>query len=168
MDSGLKISVNGKQFDASLGDNAINIGGSDKKVELLNTPDKDIYTFSVNNKIYLVSTTPGDDGILKIHHDGNLYEIETKSAKEALLEKYMAGSGSGADKNKMIKSPMPGMVVKIECAIGDDIQKGDKPIVLEAMKMENALASPGAGKVKAINVKEGQAVEKNTVLIELE
>ncbi|MCC7050886.1 MAG: acetyl-CoA carboxylase biotin carboxyl carrier protein subunit, partial [Bacteroidia bacterium] len=51
---------------------------------------------------------------------------------------------------------------------GDKVTKGDALMVLEAMKMENILKSPGDGIIKKINVSKGQAVEKNTVLITFE
>jgi biotin carboxyl carrier protein len=62
---------------------------------------------------------------------------------------------------------MPGLVVNILVAEGDTIAKGDALLVLEAMKMENIIKSPGEGVVKKININKGQAVEKNQVLIEI-
>jgi biotin carboxyl carrier protein len=63
---------------------------------------------------------------------------------------------------------MPGLILRFEKNIGDEIKKGDSVLILEAMKMENILKSPGDGIVKNILVKQGQAVEKNQILIELE
>ncbi|MGQ3015496.1 MAG: biotin/lipoyl-containing protein [Flavobacteriales bacterium] len=51
---------------------------------------------------------------------------------------------------------------------GSEVKKGDPLIVLEAMKMENILRSPGDVKVKEIKVQKGAAVEKNKVLITFE
>jgi biotin carboxyl carrier protein len=67
-----------------------------------------------------------------------------------------------------MKAPMPGLVLDIKVATGDVIKKGDAVVVLEAMKMENNLKSPGDGTVKKVSVNKGQAVEKNQVLIEFE
>lgn len=164
----MTVEINGKEYKAEHKDGAIAIEGSPKEVELLSQPDRDVYHLRVNGTIYTVSTAKGDEGGTRIHHDGQMYETSIKGDREKLLLKYMEAAGGGISKDKQIKAPMPGLVVKINCSIGDEISKGDKAIVIEAMKMENALASPGAGKVKAINVKEGQAVEKNTLLIELE
>jgi biotin carboxyl carrier protein len=49
---------------------------------------------------------------------------------------------------------------------GDDVQKGDTLIILEAMKMENSIKSSGAATVKSIKVKKGESVEKNQVMIQ--
>lgn len=64
-----------------------------------------------------------------------------------------------------LKSPMPGLVLKIEAKPGDMLQKGDPILVLEAMKMENVLKAPAEVEVKEVLVKAGKAVEKNTVLV---
>ena len=62
---------------------------------------------------------------------------------------------------------MPGKVVKVLVAVGDEVKSGQGVVVVEAMKMENELKSPKDGKVKAVAVKEGQAVEAGQSLVTL-
>jgi len=64
----------------------------------------------------------------------------------------------------LLLSPMPGMIVKYEKNVGDKVNKGDTVVVLEAMKMENALPSPCDGTVKAINFSSGDNVAKGAAL----
>jgi oxaloacetate decarboxylase alpha subunit/pyruvate carboxylase subunit B len=61
-------------------------------------------------------------------------------------------------------APMPGMIISVAKNVGDTVEKGDTVIVLEAMKMENALPAPVSGTVKAINVVQGASVAKGAVL----
>ncbi len=63
-----------------------------------------------------------------------------------------------------VKAPMPGMVVSFAKQVGDSVEAGETVVILEAMKMENALPSPVAGTVKAINFSSGDSVAKNAVL----
>jgi oxaloacetate decarboxylase alpha subunit/pyruvate carboxylase subunit B len=63
-----------------------------------------------------------------------------------------------------LKAPMPGMIVKYEKQVGDAVSKGDTVVILEAMKMENALPAPADGTVKAINFSSGDSVGKDEVL----
>jgi biotin carboxyl carrier protein len=70
--------------------------------------------------------------------------------------------------DKIIKSPMPGSVVKLNVKEGDTVKEGDILIIVEAMKMENELRSPGNMQVKKVHVKEGDQVEGFVPLIELE
>ncbi|MFM9008534.1 MAG: acetyl-CoA carboxylase biotin carboxyl carrier protein subunit [Bacteroidota bacterium] len=83
------------------------------------------------------------------------------------LLKRLGMDGAGSQKTGHLKAPMPGLVVEVPVSEGQMINKGDTLLVLEAMKMENALKAAADATVKKILVNKGQAVEKNTVLIEL-
>ncbi|MCP4351035.1 MAG: pyruvate carboxylase subunit B [Desulfobacterales bacterium] len=63
-----------------------------------------------------------------------------------------------------LTAPMPGMIVSFEVEVGDSVSEGDTLVILEAMKMENALQAPASGTVKAINFKSGDSVAKGDVL----
>lgn len=101
--------------------------------------------------------------VIKIN--GSRYEIDLKDKMDLLLEKLgMTQAVSSAIKN--ITAPMPGLILQLHVKEGDEVKKGDAIMVLEAMKMENTLKSPGDGIVKNILVKAGDSVEKNQVLID--
>jgi biotin carboxyl carrier protein len=70
--------------------------------------------------------------------------------------------------SKQILAPMPGKVMDILVKTGDEVLEYQEVLVLEAMKMENAIPSPEAGKVKAILVKKDDTVAAKQVLMELE
>jgi oxaloacetate decarboxylase alpha subunit/pyruvate carboxylase subunit B len=63
-----------------------------------------------------------------------------------------------------LKAPMPGMIVKYQKSVGDAVTVGETVVVLEAMKMENALPAPVGGTIKAVNFASGDSVQKNDVL----
>jgi oxaloacetate decarboxylase alpha subunit/pyruvate carboxylase subunit B len=63
-----------------------------------------------------------------------------------------------------LTAPMPGMIVKYEKEVGDSVEKGETVLILEAMKMENALPAPVSGTIKAVNFGSGDSVAKNAVL----
>jgi len=63
-----------------------------------------------------------------------------------------------------LTAPMPGMIVKYEKKVGDAVSEGETVVILEAMKMENALPAPVGGTIKAINFDNGENVAKNAVL----
>ena len=69
---------------------------------------------------------------------------------------------------KVVEAPMPGNIFKIQVKPGDAITKGQSVVILEAMKMENNIASDYAGTVKRIFVKEGTSVQAGAKLIEIE
>ena len=63
---------------------------------------------------------------------------------------------------------MPGKVVKVLVAPGDDLKAGAPVVVVEAMKMENELRAPRDGKVREVKVQDGQTVEANQPLVFIE
>jgi len=82
-----------------------------------------------------------------------------------------AGSGGAMadeDTDGIILPPMPGKVIKVLVAEGDEVKKGDGLIIVESMKMENELSAPTDGKVKKVHVAEGEQVNLDQPLIELD
>lgn len=100
--------------------------------------------------------------ILKIN--GQKQEVQLKDRYDLLLEK-LGMADLASQKINQVKAPMPGLIFDIKVSEGSEVKKGDPIMVLEAMKMENILKSPGDGVVKTITVKKGDSVEKNQVLI---
>ena len=74
----------------------------------------------------------------------------------------------GGAEEKDVRSMMPGKVVELLVNEGDQVEKDQSVIVIEAMKMENEIRAAVAGTVKAIHVEAGQVVESGELLIELE
>ena len=101
-----------------------------------------------------------------------LYNNQKYSAKitepmDELL-KSMGLENALVQKISEVKAPMPGLVLDVLVSPGDSVEIGQKILVLEAMKMENAIKSPTAGVVASVNVSKGQAVDKNFILIRFE
>ncbi len=67
-----------------------------------------------------------------------------------------------------LEAPMPGKVIAVKATAGQVVAKGDELLVVEAMKMENALRAPRAGVVKTVRVRVGDMVQPGLVLVELE
>ena len=63
-----------------------------------------------------------------------------------------------------LRAPMPGMIVSYQKNVGDTVAEGDTVLILEAMKMENALPAPASGTIQAINFSSGDTVAKGDVL----
>lgn len=63
-----------------------------------------------------------------------------------------------------VTAHITGTVWKIEKQVGDEVAEGDVIVILESMKMEMPIEAPGAGKITAIKVKEGEAVDEGAVV----
>lgn len=102
-----------------------------------------------------------------IRVNGQLYTTSIKEPIDQLLTN-MGMDLKAMQKAEPVKAPMPGMILKVLVTPGQQVNKGDGLIVLEAMKMENQLKATASGTVKAIKVAERTAVEKGAILIEME
>ncbi len=95
---------------------------------------------------------------------GELYAVRVQDERAYRLER-MRPSGVAVDGEAMVISPMPGIIVAVPVAVGDIVQRGDKVIILESMKMENELRAPCDGVVTHVLVAPGGAVEKDQPLV---
>lgn len=75
--------------------------------------------------------------------------------------------GPGSDGPQDINAPMPGKVIKLLVAQGDEVKEDQGLLVMEAMKMQNELRAPRAGRVEKIYVREGEGVETGAKLVRL-
>ncbi len=78
-----------------------------------------------------------------------------------------AGS-KAVDEEKVCRSPVSGIVVRVAAQVGQSLQTGDILLVLEAMKMETNITAPWAGKIANIGVKQGDGVQAGQVVVEFE
>lgn len=119
-----------------------------------------------NNKSYTIEVVQlnKEDKTAIIKVNGNLYNLSIKDQFDQLL-KQLGMDNLTANKIQQVKAPMPGLVLSVLVADGDEVKKGDNLLVLEAMKMENMIKSPTDGIVKKVAVQQGNKVEKNELLI---
>lgn len=121
------------------------------------------------NKSYQIDVVEADyeTKSFQLKVNNKMVELKAEDRFDVLLHQLGMDNLAAAALSEL-KAPMPGLVLDIPVKVGQEVAKDEPLAVLEAMKMENVLKSPGELKVKAIVVKKGQAVEKNQVLIEFE
>ncbi len=83
------------------------------------------------------------------------------SAAPVSAPKATAGS-------KTVTAPLPGAITKINVKVGDKVNTGDCVLMMEAMKMENSITAEASGVVKAILCKEGDQVQSDQALVEID
>ncbi len=163
----LNIKVDNQDFVFDLIAGTAMLNGQPVNADIIKL-EKDKYHVLIHNQSYTIE-------LLDKSESGKEMTVSVNRIKHvvAIRDQYDALlSQLGMDKlvtgkSNNIKAPMPGMVLQINVKEGDAIKKGDPLIVLEAMKMENIIKADGDGVVKRIGVSVKQAVEKNTLLIEL-
>ena len=97
---------------------------------------------------------------------GERVEVTLREERSRGIE-AVSGQGRPAVGGGTVRAPMPGLVVRIEVAEGQQVDAGAGLVVVEAMKMENELRAPRPGMVQTVHVAVGQAVEKGASLVTL-
>ncbi|MBA3970539.1 MAG: biotin/lipoyl-binding protein [Bacteroidetes bacterium] len=163
----LKVKVNNQQEHSIVLDNPSSgtINGKAFEWDVIEVKNGSFHVIK-DNRSFNVEVIKADatEKSFLVSVNGNKYQLSVKDKFDELL-KSLGFDNLNASKVNEIKAPMPGLVLDIRVAEGDQVKKGDPILVLEAMKMENIIKSPTDGTIKKINVKKGVAVEKNQVLI---
>lgn len=126
-----------------------------------------IYKVTLNGKIYEVEVEQGE-AVIQAEYDAAL-PVATPAVAEAPVSAPQTpsaptsapavGGGEG------VKSPFPGNVNAVKVAPGQAVKEGDVLVIVEAMKMENEITAPKAGKIGQVLVQKGATVETGAVLV---
>ncbi len=142
-----------------------------------------LYVVTLDGVEHAVDARKLEADFYSILYEGKSYEVSVEStglkyvvrhgAAEQVVELADASRGGRAELHKKggletVESVMPGKIVRVLCAPGDEVNAGQGLVVVEAMKMENEIGSPRSGRVKSVAVTPGQTVETGAPLVVLE
>jgi len=159
------VTIGGRKYQVSInGDlSDVKIDGRRIALDYRKLRNGKLYSLLADNINYEITLERSNGGYDAWHGSGQA-RIDVTDEKSERLNRLMLGSTAGS-KASALKAPMPGLVLKVEVAIGQHVKKGDGLVIVEAMKMENELRAHHPAVVKEIKVRSGQPVEKNQVLI---
>ncbi len=141
------------------------------------------YKYRINGNLYTVKVGDIDENLAKVEVNGVPYKVEIQKTDKPVtivskprpqaaprtedgskvIAKPVAAIGSF-----QVKAPLPGVVMSIPVKVGDTVKASDTVIMLEAMKMENAIHAGHDGKIASISVSVGDSVLDGAVLVTLE
>lgn len=111
----------------------------------------------------LARSTEGEGLTYEILIAGERFEVHVENERErALLGSLKSSQIAG---EIAVRAPMPGLVLNVLKEAGDEVERGETVVVLEAMKMENDLTSPHSGTIKEVRVSKGQTVNQGDILL---
>lgn len=123
---------------------------------------------TIGNEVHRVVARRGRQrGDYTLWVDGHRFDVEALDERTSAIRELSRHS-AGASGPAPLVAPMPGLIVRVNVKVGDAVAQGQGLVVMEAMKMENELRAVAAGTVRAIHATVGNAVEKGTVLVEME
>jgi len=111
-----------------------------------------------------------DDALPRQPHSGPYMPIPAtvQSSPVPTAKAHSEVSEPNVDEAKVCRSPVAGVVIKVNVQPGQELKTNDLIMVLEAMKMETNVTAPISGKVKSVRVKAGDAAKTNQILAEFE
>ncbi len=102
-----------------------------------------------------------------VHVDVGGQSVEFSLAEPPTVESAVAHAAAGDEGTSVLTAPMPGRVIAVRAIEGQAVRAGEPVVVIEAMKMEHAVASPIDGVVERLTVGEGDQVERGAVVAEI-
>lgn len=162
-----EVEINGDTIHVELDDNSefAIVNGDHVHFSILENSQHRLLV-RVGTKVYKCDNIIVTDESINFSMNGELLHTKIKDDEQLLLEK-LGFNTAKSDLKDLILAPMPGKILDISVSEGDNVEKGDSILILEAMKMENELKASMAGVIHLIQVKTGESVEKNQILLEI-
>lgn len=139
------------------------------------------FKFKINGNDYNVNITNIEGNIAELEVNGTPYKVEIdkelKQTKTPKIVRHVSVPSTdthptvaktqspGVATTGSIKSPLPGVILDVHIKVGDMVKRGQKILVLEAMKMENNIDSDKEGRVTEVKVNKGDSVLEGDVLV---
>ena len=160
--------LNGERREVEIEGDSVTLDGEATRAHLEEVDGTPVRLVTVGSEVHRVVFRRGSArGAYTLWVDGFRFEGEALDERTRAIRDLTAASSGPAGPAPVV-APMPGLIVRVNVSVGDAVQAGQGIVVMEAMKMENELRASAQGTVKAIHVAAGKAVEKGTVLVELE
>jgi propionyl-CoA carboxylase alpha chain len=164
------VALQGQSFDAVVkADRSgadVTIGDQRLRVESNWLPGQPLVRLSVDGTP-LVLKAARIPGGYRVRHRGADLKVHVRTPRQAELARLMLEKVP-SDTSKLLLCPMPGLIVKVDVAVGDEVQEGQTLCTVEAMKMENILRAERRGVVSKVNASVGDSLAVDDVIMEFE
>ena len=129
------------------------------------------FKFTINGNVYEVGIEAAENGKSNVNVNGKSYvvEVEADVMQATAVRRPVATPGAATKTTSgIMKSPLPGKVLKVLVSEGQVVKRGDVLMVIESMKMENNIAAQADGVVRSIKVAAEQSILQGDALLEIE
>ncbi|CAN5786641.1 hypothetical protein BH23GEM11_BH23GEM11_18100 [soil metagenome] len=146
---------------------ALEVDGEPMELELAPAVDNPVRSVRIGSRSVRVLASRDPSGTWTLEVGGRRYHAEVNDRGQEAVRQARRASGAGSGLAPL-KAPMPGLVMRVEVAVGDEVTAGQGLVIVEAMKMENELKAMAKARVRAVHAVPGAPVEKGMVLVEFE
>jgi len=163
----IELEIDGQMIEGefTLADGAaqLSFGGATREAQV-SEPEPGMFTVIINDRVYRCALEESPGGAVEVVVNGKRIPVAARDKKHL---RGQAGAAAASGQVKLL-APMPGKVVRVLLNAGDEVAARQGVLVVEAMKMQNEVQSPKAGKIAEIKVSEGQTVNAGDVLAVIE
>ncbi len=160
------VTVGGREFQVDVDGEQVVVDGRAYRAHLSPLPGTPLRHLLLGDRSLALALENTGRGVWRLDVHGLRHEVEVLDERTRHI-RSLTGSGPGRTGAGQLRSPMPGLVVRLLVEPGQTVDAGAGLVVLEAMKMENELRAQAPGRVAAVLVAPGQAVERGQPLVEL-
>lgn len=162
------VTIGERTFQVDLGSGGVTVDGVAHEVDLVRIEGGPVRSLLLDGASHRVSARRLGRETWDLHLRGRRVRADVVDERTRAIREITAAAGGGALGPRPIVAPMPGMVVRIDVEVGDTVRAGQGTVIVEAMKMENELKAEADAVVSRILVSEGEAVEKDQLLVDLD
>ena len=161
------VQVAGRIFRIDLDEHRLRVDGEPLDIELSPASEAGIRVARIGHRRLRVVAQREGEGRWRIRIGRAHHEVRVRDAGRGSAEGARPG-GVGEDGHRVLRAPMPGLVVRIGVSPGDVVEPGSGLVTLDAMKMENELVAKSRVRVAGVLVAAGDPVEKGQLLVTFE
>ncbi|MCC7322098.1 MAG: acetyl/propionyl/methylcrotonyl-CoA carboxylase subunit alpha [Rubellimicrobium sp.] len=144
----------------------VTIGGRVLRVTGDWQPGQTLARLEVGGEALVLKVDQAAEGF-RIRHRGADLRVRVRTPRGAELARLMPVKAP-PDTSRLVACPMPGQVVRIAVAEGDEVEEGQALATVEAMKMENILRAPRRGRIARVHAREGQSLKVDEIVMEFD
>jgi biotin carboxyl carrier protein len=148
-----------------LDDHHVALDGVLYEIDFESLADQPVYSLLLDGYSHEAYVYPREEE-WQVLLQGRLYPAKVEDEREKRL-RLSSGIEVSERGEYHLRAPMPGLVVAVQVAEGQEVDKGDVLVVLESMKMQNELKAPRKGAVARVRVRPGERVEQKQILLNL-
>src|SRR6266540_909172 len=164
------VTLRARTYEIDVGGGRVTVDGEPFEAHLAAVPGTPLYHLLLAGHSWTVAAQ-SLDGVAPLRWAlgavGERFEVDAVDDRTRQIQ-ALTGRGKAPSSGGVVKAPMPGLVVRVEVAVGERVEVGAGLVVVEAMKMENELRASRPGLVQGVHVAAGQAVEKGAPLVTLD
>ena len=160
------VTVEDREYEIEVDGGTMTVDGVSISAELASLPGTDRRHLRMDDRsVSLFGRLHPDGWLVELEGRGFVVRVEDERARHI---RDLASAAAPLETHREVRAPMPGLIVKVEVEVGQEVEQGDGLIVMEAMKMENELRADAGATVREVLVEAGQTVNRDDLLVVLE